>query len=107
MNEHKLSKPFTHDGKTITHAQFSGSVKVIDRINAQKTAKELFSEEQGDSVLICILAQVASFFDSNGDEVKINAMELAEHLEYDDYTSIYMGATANSFLDGADQTSKE
>jgi hypothetical protein len=101
--KYKLKDPFQFDGKTIMHATFDKKVKVSDRIKATTTARELFGEEEGDSVLLCVMANKATFHTDDDQTLRINAQELGELLSYEDFSSLYIG---DSFLGGEDQISK-
>jgi len=101
--KYKLKSPFQFDGKTVSHATFNKNVKVNDRIKAATTARELFNEEDGDAVLLCVMAHKATFHTEDDQTLRINAQELGGLLSYEDFSSLYIG---DSFLDGEGQISK-
>jgi hypothetical protein len=96
--------PFFFEGKKVVAVSYSAKMTVKNRIDASIMAQELFGKEDGDPILLCSLSLFGIFYDSNGEELKINALELSELLDYNDFYDIHLKAQHN-FLAGKNQRS--
>ncbi len=85
-NKQELKYPFEYDSKEIREAEIIRRPKVKDRILASSEAKEVFGEQEGDAILICLLSQICRFGE---EKIKIPAEILAEKMDYEDFLSLF------------------
>ena len=99
----KLKYPFEYEGEKIEVVEVLRRPKVRDRINASAEAREVFGEQEGDAVLLCVLAQVCRFGEK---KIKIPAEILADKMDYEDFLEVFGNLATGNFSAGKKELSE-